>query len=81
MGCVLSKTLVRCARMIREVRKAQSNPEFGVKIPGHQEVEVDFPQIMHRMRRLRAEIAPIDGHVRGKDIGVSVFQGFGLFLN
>ena len=79
VGCVPSKALIRCARMIREVRKAKNEEEFGVKISG--EVEVDFAQIMRRMRKLRAEIAPIDGHARGEEIGVHVYQGFGRFVS
>lgn len=79
VGCVPSKALIRCARMIREVRLAKEIAEFGVKISG--DVKVDFETIMKRMRKLRAEIAPIDGHMRGKDIGVHVFQGFGRFID
>jgi len=81
VGCVPSKALIRCARMIREVRKAQQNngDDFGVRISG--DVEVDFGQIMRRMRKLRAEISPIDGHEKGKEIGVEVFQGFGRFVD
>jgi pyruvate/2-oxoglutarate dehydrogenase complex dihydrolipoamide dehydrogenase (E3) component len=66
VGCVPSKALIRSARLIREVRKAQLNNDdgqeenFGININGS--VEIDFPQIMKRMRKLRAEIAPIDGH-------------------
>eukprot|EP00957_Ditylum_brightwellii_P207964 15355320-Ditylum_brightwellii.AAC.1 len=33
------------------------------------------------MRKLRAKIAPVDGHVRGTDIGVDVFQGRGKFVD
>ena len=79
VGCVPSKALIRSARMIREVRKAQNSPEFGVKIGGT--VDVDFGAIMQRMRDLRAEIAPIDSHERGTEIGVDVFQGFGRFVD
>ncbi len=93
VGCVPSKALIRSAKLIREVRKAQqqqqsSNEEeeeqeedlnFGVNIVGS--VEINFPQIMRRMRKLRADIAPIDGHERGEDIGVDVFQGFGRFVS
>ena len=88
VGCVPSKALIRAARLIREVRKAQSSIQsvdneddegFGVRIQG--EIEVDFPQIMRRMRKLRADIAPIDGHERGEQIGVDVFQGFGRFVS
>jgi len=77
VGCVPSKALIRCARMIREVQKARDNDEFGINISG--DVTVDFGRIMERMRKLRADIAPIDGHVRGENIGVSVYQGFGRF--
>jgi len=79
VGCVPSKAIIRSAKMIREVRKAQAKPEFGVKIGGP--VEVDFNQIMQRMRKLRAEIAPIDSHARGKEIGVDTHQGFGRFID
>jgi Pyruvate/2-oxoglutarate dehydrogenase complex, dihydrolipoamide dehydrogenase (E3) component, and related enzymes len=79
VGCVPSKALIRCARMIREVRKAKSESEFGVRING--DVEVDFGAIMERMRKLRAEIAPIDGHERGQSIGADVYQGLGRFVD
>lgn len=79
VGCVPSKALIRSARMIREVRKAQNDPTLGLKIGGP--VEVDFEQIMKRMRMLRAQIAPVDGHTLGTEIGVDVFQGFGRFVD
>jgi len=78
VGCVPSKALIRCARMVREVRKAQTQPEFGVRVG---DVEVDFAAIMKRMRNLRAEIAPIDGHERGETIGSDVYQGYGRFVD
>ena len=66
--------------MIREVRRAQNNAEdCGVHVKG--DVKVEFNQIMSRMRRLRAEISPIDGHKCGEEIGVEVFQGFGRFVD
>jgi pyruvate/2-oxoglutarate dehydrogenase complex dihydrolipoamide dehydrogenase (E3) component len=78
VGCVPSKALIRCAKMIREVRKAQTRPEFGVRVDN---VEVDFGAIMQRMRSLRAEIAPVDGHELGESIGTDVYQGFGRFVD
>lgn len=78
VGCVPSKALIRCAKMIREVRKAQTRPEFGVRVAT---VEVDFAAIMQRMRSLRAEIAPVDGHELGETIGTDVYQGFGRFVD
>lgn len=83
VGCVPSKALIRCAKAIREVKKAT---EFGVIFHNdgdekEKKVDVDFGKIMERMRKLRSEIAPIDGHKLGTQIGVDVYQGFGKFLD
>lgn len=95
-GCVPSKALLRCAKLIREARKAaKSNNGYGVsfrrKSPDGSdtandsslevEVHVDFPQIMQRMRMLRSKIAPVDGHERGASLGVQTFQGKGVFTS
>ncbi len=74
VGCVPSKALIRCARVAAEARHAAS---FGVKIGGA--VEVDFPAVMERMRRLRAEIAPNDSVHRFKSLGIDVFLGAASF--
>lgn len=88
-GCVPSKALLRCAKLVREARKvAVQNNEYGVSIT-HQnnedhyplEVSVDFPKIMERMRKLRAHIAPVDGHARGDSLGTQTFQGRGVFTS
>lgn len=86
IGCVPSKSLLRCARMVREARRAaEVNNEFGVRLmAGNMEatrVEVDFPRVMERMRKLRAEIAPVDGHARGHALGTQTFQGRGVFVS
>ena len=75
VGCVPSKALLRCARAIKEVRRAA---EFGVVISGPPPT-VDFGAIMDRMRRLRAAIAPADAHSATAAAGVDVFQGRGRF--
>ena len=75
VGCVPSKALLRCARAIKEVRRAA---EFGVVISGPPPA-VDFGAIMSRMRRLRAAIAPADAHSASAAAGVDVFQGRGRF--
>ena len=97
-GCVPSKALLRCAKLIREARKVtKENNEFGITF-GHKhnnaaasiddnndgqqiEVQVDFPKIMERMRKLRSSIAPIDGHARGDSLGTQTFQGKGVFTS
>ncbi|GIW77716.1 MAG: mercuric reductase [Phycisphaerae bacterium] len=74
VGCVPSKALIRCARAAFDARRGSS---FGIKIVGP--VEVDFPAVMERMRRIRAEIAPNDSVHRFKKLGVDVFLGAARF--
>jgi pyruvate/2-oxoglutarate dehydrogenase complex dihydrolipoamide dehydrogenase (E3) component len=75
VGCVPSKLLLRSAKAAATVRNAA---EFGVKISG--DVTVDFGQVMERLRRLRAGIAPIDSARRfSEKLGVDVFIGKGRF--
>jgi pyruvate/2-oxoglutarate dehydrogenase complex dihydrolipoamide dehydrogenase (E3) component len=74
VGCVPSKALIRCARAAAEARDAKN---FGIKIDG--KVSVDFPAVMERMRRLRAEIAPHDSAARFRELGVDVFIGDAKF--
>ena len=103
-GCVPSKALLRCAKLIRETRKAitrngdddDNTNEYGIYFHTldnngddgsscgsrvQVDIEVDFGQIMKRMRKLRSQIAPIDGHVRGITIGTHVYQGYGVFTS
>ena len=75
VGCVPSKALIRCARAAAAVRDAG---EFGVRVDG--DVQIDFPAVMERMRRLRASIAPNDSAERfSHTLGVDVFIGRGQF--
>ncbi len=76
VGCVPSKCIIRSSRTIGEIRKASA---FGVHIPEH--VEVDFPVVMERMRRLRAGISPHDSAQRFQKLGVDVFFGNGYFAS
>ena len=86
-GCVPSKALLRCAKLIREAKKAAvKNNEFGIEFSQNGkrvdvDVNVDFSKVMERMRRLRSSIAPVDGHARGNSIGSAVFQGKGVFTS
>lgn len=74
VGCVPSKAIIRTARVGAEVRGAGA---FGVRVRG--EVTVDFPAVMERMRRLRADISPHDSAARFRELGVDVFIGDGKF--
>ena len=74
VGCVPSKGLISAARVARSARYAD---EFGVQIPDG--TAVDFPRMMERMRRLRAEISPNDSAARFRNLGIDVFFGQGTF--
>jgi pyruvate/2-oxoglutarate dehydrogenase complex dihydrolipoamide dehydrogenase (E3) component len=76
VGCVPSKALIAAARAAAAVRDAG---EFGVYVP--EGVRVDFGQVMERMRRLRASIAPNDSAKRFSQLGVDVFIGNGRFVD
>jgi pyruvate/2-oxoglutarate dehydrogenase complex dihydrolipoamide dehydrogenase (E3) component len=74
VGCVPSKALLRAARAAADVRDAG---RYGVRVPPG--ATVDFPAVMERMRRLRAEISPHDSAGRFRDLRVDVFLGEARF--
>ena len=57
---------------------AQKAASKGVTING--EISVDFPAIMERMRRLRANISKNDSAERFESLGVDVFIGHARFV-
>jgi pyruvate/2-oxoglutarate dehydrogenase complex dihydrolipoamide dehydrogenase (E3) component/uncharacterized membrane protein YdjX (TVP38/TMEM64 family) len=69
VGCVPSKGIISAARVASTARGAAM---FGVRTVG---VEVDFPAVMERMRRLRAQISHTDSVARYADLGVDVYLG------
>ena len=74
VGCVPSKCMIRSSRVVADIRDAK---QFGIRVP--EGMEVDFPAVMERMRRLRARISAHDSARRFKDLGVDVFLGKGRF--
>ena len=75
VGCVPSKSLIRSARVVAEIRRAGS---FGVRVPDG--VEVDFAAVMERVRRVRSQISPVDSARRYRDeLGVDVYLGSARF--
>lgn len=75
VGCVPSKTLIRSARVVADIQYAQ---KFGIDTP--REINIDFPAVMERLRRIRAEISPNDSAKRFKEeFGVDVFFGEARF--
>jgi pyruvate/2-oxoglutarate dehydrogenase complex dihydrolipoamide dehydrogenase (E3) component len=74
-GCVPSKTMIRAARVIGELREAAA---LGVKVPDG--VTIDFGTVMERVRRIRAEISQHDSVWRYRqEYGVDVFLGEARF--
>lgn len=73
-GCVPSKTVIRSARVVAELRQAAA---LGIQVG---EIGIDFAAVMARMRRVRAQISPHDSVQRfSQEFGVDVFLGTAQF--
>src|SRR6266567_3090280 len=70
VGCVPSKALIRSSRAAFDAKAAG---HFGVRMASP--AQVDFPAVMERMRKLRADISPHDSAERFAKLGVDVFLG------
>jgi pyruvate/2-oxoglutarate dehydrogenase complex dihydrolipoamide dehydrogenase (E3) component/uncharacterized membrane protein YdjX (TVP38/TMEM64 family) len=68
-GCVPSKALIRSARAAHDIRTASA---FGVDAA---EPEVRFGEVIERIHRIIAEIAPADSVERYAGLGVDVRRG------
>lgn len=68
-GCVPSKALIRSARAAHEIRTAA---EYGI-VPA--EPKVRFDEVMERVHRIIAAIAPADSARRYTKLGVDVRKG------
>ncbi len=76
VGCVPSKAVLRAARAWHQARTAAA--DFGGPSATG---DGDFGEVMERLRRLRAGIAPIDGARRFAGLGVDVFFGDARFTS
>ncbi|MCG5053143.1 MAG: mercuric reductase [Myxococcales bacterium] len=74
VGCVPSKALLGAASALHAARNLG---DFGSA--WQESAEASFAHAMARMRRLRADLAPIDSAARFRDLGVDVFLGQGRF--
>ena len=75
-GCVPSKSLLRSAHAIGDIRAAA---DVGVVVDPSA-VEVDFGSVMERLREIRSRISKHDSASRFRDeLGVDVFIGDGRF--
>jgi pyruvate/2-oxoglutarate dehydrogenase complex dihydrolipoamide dehydrogenase (E3) component len=75
-GCVPSKALIRTARLYADMRDAAN---FGARPPD--DIRVDFPMAMERMRRIRARIGRVDSASRLSAEGIDVFFGTARFTS
>lgn len=75
VGCVPSKALISSARVVGVMNNADN---LGIKKP--ENIAVNFPAVMERMRKIRAGISHHDSVQRFKDLGIDVFLGQGHFL-
>ena len=76
VGCVPSKALIRASRAWADVRRGEA---FGLRFSG--EAKEDFPAVMTRMRKLRAQLSRTDSAQRFTSLGVDVFLGQAQFTS
>ena len=74
-GCVPSQALIRTSRLYAEMRNAEA---YGARSP--QDIEVDFPLAMERMRRIRARASRVDSAPRIAAGGIDLFFGTATFV-
>jgi pyruvate/2-oxoglutarate dehydrogenase complex dihydrolipoamide dehydrogenase (E3) component len=73
-GCVPSKAMLRSARAVGELRRAG---DMGIRTTG---VELDFSEVMARMRQRRTGLAVNDSAKRLSELGIDVFFGEASFI-
>ncbi len=76
VGCVPSKALLRASRCVAEMRRGR---EFGLRFGSPP--QVDFSELMTRLRRLRAGLSAHDSAARFQSLGVDVYLGDGRFMS
>src|SRR5260370_9777719 len=75
LGCVPSKALISSARLIQQIRGAET---WGLD---RQQPQFAFEKVLERMRGRRAKIAPNDSQDRFESLGVDVFRGEARFVS
>lgn len=74
IGCVPSKALLRCARAAFE----RGRDDLALSPAAR--TEADFPRVMERMRRLRADIALVDSFQATIEAGADMYAGNAIFV-
>jgi pyruvate/2-oxoglutarate dehydrogenase complex dihydrolipoamide dehydrogenase (E3) component len=73
-GCVPSKTMLRSARLVAEMRNAAN---FGLTPPA--QIAVDFSAVMDRVRRIRERIGRGDSATQLTGEGIDLYFGTARF--
>ena len=68
-GCVPSKALIRTTRLLAQIRNAKA---YGIR---QASAEVDFAEVMERVRRVIRTIEPHDSRERYQGLGVECVSG------
>lgn len=76
VGCIPSKCMIRSSRIVGEMWKAK---DLGINVPKH--LDIDFANVMSRLRKVRADISPHDSAARFQKLGVDVFLGNAQFTS
>ena len=74
-GCVPSKSLLRSASMIQEIKRA---PQFGLRT---MRAQFEFADVMDRVQRSVKTIEPHDSVERYTDLGVECVQGYAKLVS
>lgn len=74
-GCIPSKTIIRTSRLYAEMRNAEN---FGARTP--RDINVDFPFLMERVRRVRARVSHLSFSARRlASLGIDIYFGEATF--
>ena len=73
-ACLTFEAAEHCCDLFTSQNSFVSTTFPGTKASAH------FGKVMERMRRLRAEIAPVDAHATSKAVGVDVYMGKASFI-
>ena len=74
-GCVPSKSLLRSASMIQEIKRA---PQLGLRT---MQAQFEFADVMDRVQRSVKAIEPHDSVERYTDLGVECVQGYAKLVS
>jgi pyruvate/2-oxoglutarate dehydrogenase complex dihydrolipoamide dehydrogenase (E3) component len=77
-GCVPSKALLRAAKVAKNIHHAATGA-YGGNFEGGNTYKVDFPAVMQRMRKIRAQISPADACSTTASVGADIFNGHATF--